>query len=282
VTFHFRNFALWLAMSGFIFSAIQQAFPCPPEALGTSRILPLGTGKGLNIGLRTYPQTLALADHEVVLTFDDGPHPATTARILEALKAECVQATFFLIGRNALAYPALVVREKAEGHTIGTHSMTHPAQTLRNMSFDAAKADIQKGMEAVSHIAFGKNQDIVSVPFFRFPGFGDSEALNMWLAERGIVNFGTDLWASDWQAMTPQTELNLVLRRLETTQRGIILFHDTKMQTAAMLPDFLKTLKKYGYRIVHLVPGSEQPELAPAPEGWTSQTEATLHRLFKH
>ena len=82
---------------------------------------------GLRIGLNSYPKTLDLKPKEVVLTFDDGPIPGTTERVLDTLKSECVQVTFFLIGRNAQANPDLVKRELEEGHTIGYHTWSHPA-----------------------------------------------------------------------------------------------------------------------------------------------------------
>ena len=105
----------------FLASAGAAAPACGPDKLGTERTLTLSTAGGFAVGLQTYPQTLALADHEVVLTFDDGPWPATTPKVLDALARECVKATFFLIGRNAAAYPALARREVAEGHSIGNH-----------------------------------------------------------------------------------------------------------------------------------------------------------------
>jgi hypothetical protein len=75
------------------------------NVLGTSRTIAIGAPNGLQVGLKTYPQTIKLEDHEVVLTFDDGPLPATTGKVLDALKAQCVKATFFLIGQNAPANP---------------------------------------------------------------------------------------------------------------------------------------------------------------------------------
>jgi peptidoglycan-N-acetylglucosamine deacetylase len=65
--------------------------------------------------------------------------------------------------------------------------------------------------------------------------------------------FGADLWASDWNRMTPNQELRLVMERLDANRGGIVLFHDTKRQTATMLPAFLRALKASGYRIVHVV-----------------------------
>ena len=95
-------------------------------------------------------------------------------------------------------------------------------------------------------------------PFFRFPGFASSPQLLDQLSQRGIVVFGADLWASDWNPMSPAAELQLVIGRLNAQGGGIVLFHDTKAQTAAMLPTFLRELKRQGYRIVHVVPEGER------------------------
>ena len=76
----------------------------------------------------------------------------------------------------------------------------------------------------------------------------------MELARRNVAVFGADLWASDWNPMTPKAELDLVMSRLREAGRGIVLFHDTKRQTADMIPAFLRTLKAEGYRVVHIIP----------------------------
>jgi peptidoglycan/xylan/chitin deacetylase (PgdA/CDA1 family) len=74
------------------------------------------------------------------------------------------------------------------------------------------------------------------------------------LQSRGIVVFGADLWASDWNRMTPKQELRLITGRLKAAGKGIILFHDTKAQTAAMLPAFLRYLRENDYHVVHIIP----------------------------
>src|SRR5207244_7853010 len=102
-------------------------------------------------------------------------------------------------------------------------------------------------------------QDAPVTPFFRFPGFAASAPLLQWLERRGIVVFGADLWASDWNPMTSEQELRLVLERVEATHGGIVLFHDTKARTAAMLPAFLRALKSRGYGVVHAVPAAGVP-----------------------
>ncbi len=77
------------------------------------------------------------------------------------------------------------------------------------------------------------------------------------LERRGITVFGADLWASDWSRIPPSEELALVLGRIEANRGGIVLLHDTKARTAAMLPAFLRALKVRGYLIVHVVSGAE-------------------------
>lgn len=260
--------------------AAAKAPSCAPDALGVSRTLYLGTEGGWRAGLKTYPQTLALEDHEVILTFDDGPVNPATGKILDALAAECVKATFFLVGRNAEASPALVKREIAEGHTVAHHSYSHPGATLRRLSRTAALAEMVKGFKAVDKAGYGEAGATPKTPFFRFPGFADSPETLAWLSQNNIAVLGTDLWASDWQPMTPQAELELVLNRLDKEKRGILLFHDTKAQTAAMLPALLRELKQRGYKIVHIAPGHEPPPLRAAPPGWTSETDKIIADVF--
>jgi peptidoglycan/xylan/chitin deacetylase (PgdA/CDA1 family) len=235
------------------------AAPCPgnPDALGTERVLAVSTSTTPRVGRKHFAATLPLARKEVVLTFDDGPWPGTTDRVLQALRQECVKATFFLLGRNAAAHPGLVRREIAEGHTVAHHSFSHPL--LSRLPLASAEAEINRGIAAVESAAGGQAGDSRAAPFFRFPGFASSPALLERLRQRRIVVFGADLWASDWNPMTPTAELALVMRRLEAAGGGIVLFHDTKAQTAAMLPAFLKQLKRQGYRVVHTVPATAAP-----------------------
>ena len=252
---------------------------CGPDALGVSRVITIDGGQRLALGLQSYPRTLDLHDHEVVLTFDDGP-AGPTARVLDSLARECVRATFFLIGHNAEGLPALVTREIAEGHSVGHHSYSHPAGTLRSMNEEAAEADIERGIAAVERAGYGAVPANPHTPFFRFPGFADTPALLSYLAGRGIVVFGSDLWASDWRKMTPETELALVMSRLDRLGKGIILFHDSKSSTADMLPVFLRRLKARGYRIVHVMPGAGPTPVTDAPPGWTSTTEAIIAKTL--
>lgn len=270
-----------VAVAGIAFG-LSGAFgqTCPQDALGTSRTIEIGTAGGLQLGLKSYPQSLALADHEIVLTFDDGPSASTTPKVLDALAKECVKATFFLVGRNALALPALVKREVKERHTVAHHSFSHPAATLRNISESAAQDEILRGIKADEEAAYGDAGSSPRVPFFRFPGFADTPQLVAWLSSRNIAVFGAELWASDWVKMTPEDERALILARLEKENRGILLLHDTKEQTADMLPLLLRDLKARGFKIVHIVPGTAPPPLRAAAEGWVSETEKIIAAVF--
>ncbi len=246
----------------------QTRCPGNPDALGTERVLAVDPAATPRVGRKHFPQTLPLAPKEVVLTFDDGPEARATPRILDALQRECVRASFFLLGRSALAHKDLARRELAEGHTVAYHTFAHPL--LDRMPIAAAEAEIDRGFAAVDKALYGEAGPTPATPFFRFPGFASSPALLDRLEKRGIVVFGADLWAGDWIRMTPEHELKLVLSRIEQTRGGIVLFHDTKSQTAAMLPAFLRALKSGGYRVVHVVSARQQAGLATA-RSWRTE-----------
>jgi peptidoglycan/xylan/chitin deacetylase (PgdA/CDA1 family) len=238
-------------------TASARAAECQRQgALGTSRVLTVDAATFPRVGLKSFPQTLPLADKEVVLTFDDGPSPPTTTPILEALARECVRATFFVTGRNSAAHPALLRRIAAEGHTIGHHTWSHP--NLMRTAASTAVEDIDRGIAADEMALHGTASSVPTTPFFRCPYFESTPALLDLLQSRGLVVFGADLWASDWNQMTPQQELKLIEGRLQAARKGIILFHDTREKTAAMLPDFLRYLRDNQYRVVHVVGASPQ------------------------
>jgi peptidoglycan/xylan/chitin deacetylase (PgdA/CDA1 family) len=239
-------------------TAAAQAADCPrKDALGTSRVMTVDPAAYPRVGLQSFPQTLPLGDREVVLTFDDGPHPPTTAKILDALARECVHATFFLIGQSAAAHPTLVRRIAADGHTVGHHSWSHPQ--MDKISTAAAIDQIDRGISADETALQGRiSSSAPTTPFFRFPYFASTPALLDVMQSRGIAVFGADFWASDWNKMTPAQELKLVTDRLQAARKGIILFHDTKAQTAAMMPDFLRYLRDNNYRVVHIVAGADR------------------------
>ena len=240
--------------------AAQAAAPCPgnPNALGTSRTIEIDPRQMPRIGMHDYGRTLPLARGEVVLTFDDGPRGANTQRVLQALADECVQATFFLVGRQAIREPATVRKIHAAGHTIGTHTHHHP---LHRMSPPEAAWEIDTGIAAVRAAA---GDPRMVAPFFRFPGLFHTAHGEHHLSTRGIAAFSIDIDSNDWRRIGPQRMLHDTLTQLDRRGRGIILMHDVQDKTAMMLPALLSELRARGYRVVHMVPAATRaPEGAP-------------------
>jgi peptidoglycan/xylan/chitin deacetylase (PgdA/CDA1 family) len=234
-------------------AAAARPAPCPRKGtLGTSRTLAVDAASFPRVGLKSFPQTLPLHDHEVVLTFDDGPWPPTTPKVLAALRKQCVLATFFMIGKPASEHPGIVRRVAAEGHSIGHHTWSH--FDLQEMPQSNAFKEIDEGIAAVELALHGVATTTPTTPFFRYPGFLTTPATLDWLQSRGIVVFGADFWGNDWDPETPSQELRLLIVRLKAARKGIILLHDSQPRTAAMLPAFLRYLRDNHYHVVHVVP----------------------------
>jgi peptidoglycan/xylan/chitin deacetylase (PgdA/CDA1 family) len=224
-----------------------------------------------------YGETLPLADHEVVLTFDDGPLPAHSNRILEILAAQCVKATFFTIGRMASAYPEGVRKLRDAGHTIGTHTQSHPLY-MKKMPIERARPEIDDGIASVT-AALG---DSAPAPFFRIPGLSRAEDVEDYVASKGIQTWSADFLADDWRHVSSARVFELAIKRLEARGRGILLLHDIQGRTVAALPRILHEMKSRGYRIVHVVPATpEQPATPTEPRQWqlhrASETVAASH-----
>src|SRR5215213_10528138 len=118
-----RTLILIAVMLGAMAAAKARADDCPgnPNALGTSRVLTVDPREFPRIGMAQYSHSLPLEDKEVVLTFDDGPLPPYTNKILDILAAQCVKATYFIVGVMARKNPELVRRVHEQGHSVGTH-----------------------------------------------------------------------------------------------------------------------------------------------------------------
>jgi peptidoglycan/xylan/chitin deacetylase (PgdA/CDA1 family) len=219
-----------------------------PAGLGVARIVEIDASHGPIFGNLTKQtrEERFLGPKEVVLTFDDGPIPGVTKSILDTLDRFCTKATFFSVGRMAIAYPALVKEVMARGHTMGTHTWSHPMNIAR-LAPAAAHDQIDSGFAAV---ALAAEQPIA--PFFRFPGLSDSPALMSYLQERGIAAFTVDVVSNDSYIGDVNRLIARTLERVEADKGGIILFHDIKHVTARALPTILSELKARGYKVVHM------------------------------
>jgi peptidoglycan/xylan/chitin deacetylase (PgdA/CDA1 family) len=246
--------------------ADAQTGPFPPVAdtavcagrtdtLGISRVVEIDTATGPSFGDQ-YKEVQFLEDHEVVLTFDDGPMRRYTMPILDALDAQCTKATFFSVGRMAIADPATLREVAKRGHTIGSHTWSHKKATA--ISPAAATFEMELGLSAVT-----KALGAPVAPFFRFPYLAYTKAAHAHLASRGIGTFGIHVDSRDFRTRSPGTVLRNVMSQLEHEKKGIILFHDIQPSTAGALASLLAELKSKGFKVVHMVaknPATTLPE----------------------
>ena len=243
------------------------AADCPghPDALGTSRTLVVDPREHPLIGTMQYRETLPLKDHEVVLTFDDGPLPKYSNQVLQILADECIKATFFIIGQQAKANPEGVRKLVAAGHTVGTHSMDHPL-TFDRMPIEKAEAEINGGIAWTSAAMTDPSK---LAPFFRIPGLMRAEGVENLLISRGIQVWSADFPADDWRHISSDRVYQLAIQRLEAKGKGILLLHDIQARTVAALPRIIRDLKARGYRIVHVVPATaDRPATPTTPVEW--------------
>jgi peptidoglycan/xylan/chitin deacetylase (PgdA/CDA1 family) len=219
-----------------------------PRTTGLARTIAVDSTGGKQFGRLQYSDTAPLRAKEIVLTFDDGPHPLYTKLILDTLDKHCVKATFFTVGRMSIFAPKILKSIARRGHTIATHTWSHP-RDLSKMPVEEAKLEIEKGFAAT---AYALGEPIA--PFFRYPGLNDSPDLNAYLATRDISVWSVDVVSGDTEpGNTPDTLLHNTLERVRKMGRGVVLFHDLKSITVDMLDAFLSILKGEGYKFVHVV-----------------------------
>jgi peptidoglycan/xylan/chitin deacetylase (PgdA/CDA1 family) len=246
-------------MAGVSVSASAETCPGNPDALGTSRVLTINPDEFTLLGTMQYEQTLPLKDHEVVITFDDGPLPPYTNIILDALASHCVKATYFLVGQMAHAYPSVVRRIYNEGHTIGTHSQRHPH--FERLSMQRVEREVDGGINSVT-AALGDAKALS--PFFRIPYLGRTNAIERFLERKQLVTWSADVDTNDWwRGSSPGAIVQRTMRRLNANGRGIILMHDIHRRTAIALPMLLNELKANGYNVVHVMAAGERPKSIP-------------------
>jgi peptidoglycan-N-acetylglucosamine deacetylase len=257
-----RTLALIGLMLGAMAAAKARADECPGNAstLGTSRVMTIDPREFPRIGTVQYSHTLPLADKEVVLSFDDGPLPPYTNRILETLAEQCVRANYFIIGRMARGYPDLLRKIHAAGHVIGSHSQNHPL-AFERMPLPAVQEEIEQGFASL-YAVLGDRRAVV--PFFRIPGLLRAQQVEGYLHSRGLTTWSADLVADDWKHIPAAEVVRRAISRLDEKGKGILLLHDIQPATALALPELLRTLKAKGYRIVQVMPGTAGTPMAAA------------------
>ncbi len=191
-------------------------------------------------------------DKTVVLTFDDGPHYKNTAKILDTLKAHNAHGYFFAVGKNigTVKDSKAVLGKRAkflqraldEGNLVANHSFSHPV--LTKLDENKQKDELHKSnvlLEAMS------DSDITS---FRPPYGSKNDALLKLSAGLGMRAVMWNVDSKDWADPIPDSIVERVMKRLNETKRGILLFHDIHKQTVQALPKLLDELDKQGYKVV--------------------------------
>jgi peptidoglycan/xylan/chitin deacetylase (PgdA/CDA1 family) len=176
----------------------------------------------------------------VSFTFDDGPHPEHTARVLDILREEKVNATFFCIGKNAEKHPLLLKEIIEEGHTIGNHTYNHDYVFSRS----AAEKQITDGQEAIESI-IGKK------PAYFRPPFGVmTPEIARAVKKENCAIIGWDLRSRDGTSNSVKAILARVKPRLKDAT--VLLFHDTNPHTPRVLREVIHLCRKNGMEIVPL------------------------------
>lgn len=242
-----RLLAIFAASTALMAAPAIAAPACSsPNALGTSRVVKLTAKDGARYGTNRYGPA-PLRPKEVVLTFDDGPVAGTTPKILAALRAECVRANFFMIGKRVDATPEVARRVLADGHVLGSHSWSHVP--MAQLAPADQVTDFDKGLASITAITGTPTR------LYRFPEFKHTPELLDQARKEGVAVIGADISSEDWRGQAADITLARVLQRLDEKQGGIVLFHDNQPHTIEVLPRFLQALKDRGYKVVQLVPG---------------------------
>jgi peptidoglycan/xylan/chitin deacetylase (PgdA/CDA1 family) len=192
----------------------------------------------------------------IAITFDDGPNPELTPRLLDMLKERGIKATFFVVGKNVEEYPGIVTRMASDGHEVANHSWSHPA--LTKLGVESFRKQIENTNQAIAN-ATGKR------PVLMRPPYGaTSVSLNRRLNEQ----FGLKviLWSVDpldWKYRNSDRVYNSIVQN--TRPGSIILAHDIHATTVAAMPATLDALLAKGYKFVtvsELIAMEVPPQLA--------------------
>jgi len=214
------------------------------------------------------------ARKEIALTFDDGPHPQYTPRLLDILRREKVRATFFVVGKMVDKYPQLVQQEIADGHEVANHTYHH--LRLPTLSPEGIARELRSGSLAIAR-AIGSTTNL-----FRPPG-GEYDERVIAVVKR--LGYAMVLWTDDPGDFAKPGAKVIEQRTLGRVRNGaIILLHDGSQQTLEVLPNMLRRLKAQGYSFVTCSEMAQQrgiittggPRVFP-PNSWAGSLRRTLH-----
>jgi peptidoglycan-N-acetylglucosamine deacetylase len=177
----------------------------------------------------------------IALTFDDGPNPTLTPKLLDLLAARHLKATFFVVGQNAADHPDILKRAVREGHEIANHSWSHP--NLGKMSDEAVRRELQKTDDAIV-AAIGKRPTLLRPPYGSI-----TARQKKWIHEEfGYRIIIWDVDPLDWKRPGPSVVTARILK--ETRAGSIVLAHDIHPPTIEAMPKTFDQLMEKGFKSV--------------------------------
>ena len=212
--------------------AVAGECPGNPNALGTSRIDLRRSDRASPLGTMQYRETLPLADKEVVLTFDDGPIPQYSNRVLDTLAAECVKATYFH-GRphGARPFPSWCA-----GSTPPATPSAPTARTIRSASTGMPLGEASRRSMTASPRPRPRSAAEAVAPFFRIPGLLRADRSRA-ISPPRHHDLERRFPGRRLARVSPPSEIvNRALARLEAKGKGVLLLHDIQPATVLALP----------------------------------------------
>jgi cellulose synthase/poly-beta-1,6-N-acetylglucosamine synthase-like glycosyltransferase/peptidoglycan/xylan/chitin deacetylase (PgdA/CDA1 family) len=212
-------------------------------------------------------KSLSVEDHRLVLTFDDGPDPVWTPKVLDVLKKHRAHAVFFVTGTMASRHPELVQRMVDEGHEIGLHTFNHP-----DLSYQSKKRidwELSQNQLALAGAA-GIRTSLFRPPYSSFADAMDNKSwpVTEYIGSRGYITIVNNTDSEDWQR--PGVD-EIIRRSMPKGGKGaIVLMHDSggdRSQTVAALDKFIPMLKERGYELDNLTEALDAPSAHTQVDG---------------
>lgn len=263
-----------LMLRGYVHSGILADHRIQPPA-ATDRVPEQALGGGPVIDARsaTEPaETLRIPDRRIVLTFDDGPDPVWTPRVLDELKKYHAHGVFFVTGTMASRYPDLVERMVEEGHEVGLHTFNHP--DLSYQSTGRIDYELSQNQLALAGAA-GIRTSLFRPPYSSFADAMDDKSwpVTQYVGSRGYLTVVNNTDSEDWKR--PGVEAIIDRATPEHGEGAVILMHDSggdRSQTVTALGRFLPKMQERGYEFTNLTDALGAP---------SAHTPVTGYALWK-
>ncbi|HET8804455.1 MAG TPA: polysaccharide deacetylase family protein [Aequorivita sp.] len=190
----------------------------------------------MNYHFQSLNHNFKTSENHISITFDDGPNPDFTPKVLSLLKENNAKATFFLIGKNAERHPEIVRQIIEDGHTIGNHSYSH-SRNFGFFSSEKVAAELNQSNAILKKITGNE------IKMFRPPFGVTNPNIKKALKNTGHFSIG---WSKRSLDTTNLSEEKILKRIISNLKRGdIILLHDTNAKTVAVLEQLLLTLQPH-------------------------------------